>query len=308
MASDPTLSPGQYSLGLDGGDPNAFIYGAGANGIQIAQTETDTGTMTVQDQPVVGHDGLLFGVDTLPGMVITQSGQVWMPGQTAAALDAYSALAGVWNDPAVRLANGAVQVFRSYYKTSDVTRRCYGRGRKIMPAYGNSFQGLVPFTAQFQAADNNWYEDTPSSITLTQVPSFPGGLTFPVTPPFQWAQQGNYQQNTLDNTGSMPTWPIITFAGPITSPSLGYVNTPVGISYNGRLANGQQLVIDTRPWARTALLDGASVAGALQGDPMISLQLQPGSTVVQFGGQDFTGTATCTISWYSATLAIGGST
>jgi hypothetical protein len=303
--SDPVLAPGQYSIGHDG-SPAAYVFGGGANGIQINQTETDTGTMAVQDQAVVGHDGLLFGVDTLPGMVITQNGQVWLPGESAAALDAYSALAGAWNDPTIRLVSGAVQVFRSYYKVSNVTRRCYGRGRKIMPTYGQAWQGLVPFTSQFQAADNTWYEDTQSAITLTMVPSYAGGLVFPVTPPFQWSAQTNNQNNVVANTGSIPTWPVVSFTGPISYPALSYIATPVTIGYQGVIPAGETLVIDTRPWSRSALLNGASVAGALTGDPMIMLQLQPGSTEVLFTGQDFTGTSTCLVQWRTATAAIGG--
>jgi hypothetical protein len=119
--------------------------------------------------------------------------------------------------------------------------------------------------------------------------------------------QTNYSQNTAVNTGSLPTWPVITFYGPVSYPVLTYVNTPVAVGYNGILTALQSLVIDTRPWARTALLGGVSVAGALTGSPMIAMQLQPGSVVCRLGGQDTTGTARCVITWRSATLSIGGS-
>jgi len=305
--ADPTLTPGQYSIGKEGSS-SAFVYGAGANNIQIQSTATDTGTVNVQDQSVVGHDGLSFGIDTLPGMVITQSGlAMTTPATGSVAMDAYSALAGAWNDPSVRLANGTVQVLRAYYKGSTVVRRCYGRGRKIQPTYGQVFQGLVPFAAQFQAADTTWYEDAASSVTLSTVPSFFGTLTPPLTPPYQLANTNNYRQNVATNTGSLPTWPVFTFKGPSTNPSLLYVNTPVSIGYTGTLKSTDTLVIDTRPWARTALLNGSSVAGLLSGSAMIAMQLQPGSTTIQYGGQDPNGSSTVTMTWRSATLAIGGS-
>ena len=306
--ADPTLATGQYSIGRDG-SATAFVYGRGANSIQIQNTATDTGTMTVQDQAVVGHDGMLFGIDTQPGMVVTQTGFAFTsPAQQALALDAYSALAGVWNDPAIRLADGAVQVLRALYPGSNVTRRAYGRGRKIMPTYGTVFQGVVPFTAQFQCADGIWYEDVQQTLNLTQVPSFKSTLVTPWSPPLQIAATNNYQQNAIVNTGSLPTWPVITFNGPVSYPGITYVNTPVSIGYNGILRNGDTLVIDTRPWVRSAMLNGnTSVAGFLTGNPMISLQAQPGATVVRFTGQDYTGTSTCVISWRNATAAIGGS-
>jgi hypothetical protein len=310
--ADPTLQAGQYSIGTDGSS-SAFVYGGTqasgfANSIQIASTAVETGTVNVQDQATVGQDGLSFGVDTLPGMVITQQGQAYSPSAVSAALDAYSALSGAWNAPSVRLAYGTVQVLRAWYRGSSVVRRTYGRGRKIIPSYGMVNQGLVPFTAQFQSADNTWYEDVKSSLTLTSVPSFRGTLSPPWTPPLQLAATSNYQQNTLVNTGSLPTWPVITFNGPVSYPGVTFVNTPVAIGYQGILASGASLVIDTRPWARTALLNsGASAAGYLTGSPMLSMQVQPGATVVHYSGQDFTGQSSVVITWRSATLSIGGS-
>lgn len=309
--ADPALVTGQYSIGHDGG-ASSLVYGGRpgtiANNLYVNTTETDTGSPAVQDQAVVGHDGMLFGIDTLPGMVITQSGYAMIQGSPAAAMDAYSALAGVWNDPTIRLADGAVQVLRGFYPYSNVVRRCYGRGRKIMPTYGLVNQGIVSWTAQFQCADNTWYEDVQNSVTLTMVPSyFGGGLTPPVTPPYRLTSQTNFQQSVINNTGSLPTWPVITFHGPIAFPTLTYVNTPVTVGYNGTIASGATLVIDTRPWARTALLNGTSVAGALTGSAMISLQAWPGQTLLKMGGQDYTGTSVCTVAWRSATLAIGGS-
>jgi hypothetical protein len=207
--ADPVLTSGQYSIGADGSSA-AFVYGGTgpyANSIQVSSTAVDTGTVSVQDQAIVGQDGLLFGVDTLPGMVVTQTGQAYSRPAVAAAMDAYSALSAAWNVPAVRLADGAVQVLRAYYRGSAVVRRTYGRGRKIIPTYGLVNQGLVPFTAQFQSADNTWYEDVKSSLTLTASPSFRGSLTTPWTPPLALTATTNYQQNTLVNAGPLPTCP-----------------------------------------------------------------------------------------------------
>jgi hypothetical protein len=306
--ADPTLATGQYSIGHDG-SASAFVYGRGASSIQVQNTSTDTGAVVVQDQAVTGHDGMLFGIDTLPGMVVTQTGFAYTsPAQGALAMDAYSGLAGAWNDPTIRLANGAVQVLRAYYPGSNVVRRCYGRGRKIMPTMGMVYMGVVPFTAQFQAADNTWYEDVPTVLNLTQKPSFFGTITPPLTPPYQLSASNIFQQNAIVNTGSLPTWPVISFTGPISYPGLTYVNTPISIGYNGILKSTDTLVIDTRPWARTAMLNTTtSVAGLLTGSPMISLQAQSGATIVRFTGQDNTGQAVCAVTWRNAMLAIGGS-
>lgn len=306
--AEPALAQGQYSIGTEmpGGDPASVVYGWGTP-LLVQNTSADTGSMATQDQAVTGHDGQLFGVDTLPGMTVTQTGLAYVNANGIAAMDAYNALAGKWNDPVARLTFGAMQILRARYPVSSVTRRTYGRGRKIMPVYGQANQGAVPWTAQFQSADCTWYSDVESTLTLATVPSFAGTLTFPLTPPFPWASQLNYQQNLAVNTGSMPTWPVITFTGPIVTPGLVYVNTPVAIGYQGNLAAGVSLVIDTRPWARTAKIGTASVAGLLTGNPMIALQMQPGATLLRITGSDPTGQATCAVKWRSAFQAIGGS-
>jgi hypothetical protein len=310
------ITAGQYQITRSDGS-NAFAYGFGANGIQVASTQTDTGTINVQDQAVTGHDGMLFGIDTLPGMVITQTGYAYTsPATGQAALNAYSALAAAWNDPVVRLAYGSVQILRAFYQGAAGIRRCYGRGRKIMPAYGQVFQGLVPFTSQFQCADNTWYSDAAYSVTLTNWGSGASGLgtaglLLPNTPPFPVPARPYTSGGVISNAGTLPTWPVFTFTGPLANPSVAYTGTPVAIGWSGTLNGGQTLVIDTRPWARTALIGGASAAGALTGSAMIAMQAQPGATQVAFTASrpySTTTPGTCVIQWRNATLAIGGST
>ena len=309
--AEPTLALGQYSIGTEmtGGDPATVIFGYGTSNL-VQNTAVDPGNPATQDVAVTGHDGQQFGIDTLPGMQVTQTGLSYINANGKGALDAYGVLAAKWMDPLVRLTPDAVQILRAFYPVSAVTRRCYGRGRRIAPTYGLANQGAVPWTSIFQASDTAWYSDTESSLTLTTVPSFLGTLAFPVTPPFAWAAQANFQQNTIVNTGPSATWPVITFTGPangqLVTPSLAYVNTPVSVGYQGSLKPGDSLVIDTRPWKRTALLNGASVAGLLTGNPMIAMQLQPGSTLAKLSGTDYTGTATCVIRWRNAWQAIGG--
>jgi hypothetical protein len=306
----PDITAGQYQITRSDGS-NAFAYGSGANSIQVATTQTDTGTITVQDQPVTGHDGMLFGIDTQPGMVLTHTGYAMTtPATGSSAMNAYSALAGCWNDPVVRLSYGSVQVLRAFYRGASAIRRCYGRGRKIMPAYGQVFQGLVPFTAQFQAADNTWYSDTQFSITLSNYPVSNAGLVLPSTPPHLPPSQPYTTAGVIANAGSLPTWPVFVITGPVTNPVITYTGTPVSIGYTGTLTAGQVLTIDTRPWARTAVIGTLSAAGALSGSALISMQAQPGATVVQFTGTAPAGRSTtpgtCTIQWRNATLAIGG--
>lgn len=302
------LTSGQYQISrLDGS--NAVTYGMGAGYIYIDGTTVNPGTINVQDQPVVGHDGLLFGEDTMPGMLVGQTGKAWTsPSQGALAMDAYSVLASAWNDPQIRLQDNAVQVLRAYYRGSAVVRRCYGRGRQIAPTYGQVYQGLVPFQAAFQCADNNWYDDAQSSVTVTISPHYVKTVA-PLRPPVSLVPESLVNKATVLVTGNLPTWPVITITGPVQNPQVTFLNTPVTIGWTGTLGYGQSLVIDTEPWARTFSIGAASAAGGMSGSPMIAMQLQPGSTVIEFDGVDWLGlaSATCTVAWRNAWQSIGGS-
>jgi hypothetical protein len=305
------ITAGQYQITRSTG-ANAFSYGRGQSSIQIASTQADMGSVTVQDQPVIGADGTQFGIDTLPGMVITQTGYAMTtPFTPGPAMDAYSALAAAWNDPVVRMAPGAYQVLRAFYPGAASIRRAYGRGRKIMPTYGQANQGLVPFAAQFQCADNNWYSDAQFSATISAGPVIRTGMTFPATPPVSPAQAPYSVTGVIANAGPLPTWPVFQFSGPVTNPMITYVGTPVGIGYSGTLGAADTLVIDTRPWARSCLLNGVAAAGGMAGSAMIAMQAQPGTTAVILSGSFTSGfsstQAQCVIQWRSAYPAIGGS-
>lgn len=308
--SDPALSFGQYSIGKDisGGDSSALVYGRGSNSIQAATFQIQAGAIAAQDQALVGTDGMQFGVDAQGGMVLTQTGYAYTsPATGVAAMDAYSVLAGKWNDSSVRLTNNAVQVLRASYPFSSVIRRAYGRGRAISPSLGQVFQGLVPFTAQFQAADNHWYSDTEQSTAIIIPPSLLGTFTFPATPPYQYAATTRTGIGAATVGGVVATWPRIVFSGPCTNPSLTFLGSGLTIGYSGTITLGQPLIIDTRPWYRSATISGGSAAGGLTGTSLINCQLQVGSQQFQYAAQDFSGVSQCTIFWRNAWLLPGGS-
>lgn len=298
-----TLAAGQYQLIRDDGT-KSLIYGAGAGAIQVVDTSYSPGTMTVGDQQIVGHDGVLPGVDTQAGAVLSQDGIALVPPGTGyAALDAYDALSAIWNDPVIRLSSGRYQVLRMNYRGSLVTRRLYGRGRAITPVYGQVVSGAVPWTGQFQCLDNNVYDDATLTVSLQATPvRVPVAPSRPPTvlPPAYYGASG-----VLTIGGTVPTWPVITMHGPAVNPVLSFPGTAITIGYTGTIASGHSLTIDTRPWQRTFLLGSASAAGAMNGSPMIALQLWPGTTMAVYTVAS--GASLCTISWNNAVQALGGS-
>jgi len=304
------ITSGQYQIVRSDGT-GAVTYGMGAGFIQIDSTTPDSGSVNVQDQPVVGHDGLLFGVDTLPGMVVTQTGKAYTsPSQGSLALDAYSVLASAWNDPYTRLVNNSYQVLRAFYRGSSVIRRAYGRGRKITPTMGLVYTGQVPFVAQFQCADNNWYDDAATTVVIPiQARGF-SSIIAPVKLPTTTIPRNLQNLVAVLNSGTLPTWPVFQITGPIQNPSVTYENYPLNIGYTGKVGPGQTLVIDTRPWVRSMVIGTASAAGGMFGSSaLIGMQLPVGQTIVKYEGLDYLGvsTSTCSVVYRRAWQSIGGS-
>jgi hypothetical protein len=296
------LIPGQYQL-----DSNA-PFGSYADYVQIEDVSVDPGSAITQNTPLVGEDGLQFGIDTHTGLLVTFTGHVWSAGGTPLqAMDAWNAWSGQWNDYAVRLQNNVMSQLRCYHPMSNVIRNLYGRPQQCNAVLAEASQGYIAFTASFQAADPNFYSDTLSQLSINQLPADTGGFISPFTPPLMVASNTTTQNTLALNTGSLPTWPIIQFIGPVAYPALSYVNTPVNIGYNGIIGAGQILTIDTRPWARTALLNGLSVAGNLTGDRMVNMRLFTGGTVFSYSGQDPYGESSCVVTWQNANAHIGGS-
>lgn len=163
----------------------------------------------------------------------------------------------------------------------------------IAPA-GAASAAIVPTYADATpAAGDVVYIDDVRLIELS-------GFTFPLTFALQLTGTSKRASGVL-NSGDLETWPVITFNGPVTNPSVAYVGTALKLSVNTTLAVGQSLTIDTRPWVRTVTrTGGGSLAGRLSGNRMAEMALPPGTTIVAFRGQDNTGIATCSIRWRDA--------
>lgn len=135
-----------------------------------------------------------------------------------------------------------------------------------------------------------------------------GGFAPPATPPLVLGGTAD-TANAAVNSSARASWPVITFAGPVTNPQLAYPLAGKWLQLVTALAAGQTATVDTRPWQRSVLRnDGASLAGTVRGNLLRDLAFPAGSTVVRFSGQDPTGTCRCTVTWRPVTGSIGGST
>lgn len=277
--SDPVLSSGQYSI-------DGLVFGAGQT-VTIAKTEIQPGSPVAQDLQLLNNDGRRFGFDVNSGMAIAFTGQAFQQGGTGAAqMGAYDAFAAAWETKNTRWTPAAVSTLRMKYPGSTVTRRVYGRGRSCTPVLGMVTQGLIPFTADFECADNVFYGDVLQSFTLGTAFAFTGGgVAPPLTPPvalaavqtadnmvpaadsdFELPWTGNWTaQNLISSLGQSTDWAltgsysmkaVVTGAG---NAVVKYVNLSVlaGLSYQAslyvRVSSGSGTATVTGQWLNGAL-------------------------------------------------------
>ncbi len=108
-------------------------------------------------------------------------------------------------------------------------------------------------------ADDPFWAADPVRITAGEVE--PVDFIDPAgAPPFHITGGRGLSGLTIDNPGDIAAWPVWEAVGPHPDLTVGiggaFIECPV-------LEEGQQLVIDTSPWVRTALVDGVDVTASL---------------------------------------------
>jgi hypothetical protein len=113
--------------------------------------------------------------------------------------------------------------------------------------------GAFEFSVQVTAPDPLRYSAELRTATCP-LPSSAGGVKFPLSFPLDFGPGSSGGRLSLDNAGTVATWPTWRISGPCADPVI--VNTQTGeeLAFQIRLAAGEVLVVDTD--ARTVLLQG----------------------------------------------------
>jgi hypothetical protein len=125
------------------------------------------------------------------------------------------------------------------------------------------------------------------------------GITFPIAAwPLDFGQP-NDGSMTLNNAGTVTTWPVWTITGPCVQPVVRNAGTGDSLGFGLTLYGGDVLVVDVA--ARTIRLNGASRRGALL-PGSIWFGLPPGGTGVEFDAQRTDTPAVLSAAWRDAWL------
>jgi hypothetical protein len=236
----PALHPFEWSFG-------GVVLGGNHSDIGLDSIDgMGTPDGRVQEDDRSADDGSFVTAQFLGPRVITLSGEIYGTDPEARAmsvLELDQAFAPAMTDgPLYLLLGDGVLKFVMAKRTKG-------------PTYGVVKEGSTSFitwTVELEAGDPRIYEADQRDITL-RPPIGITGLVFPLTFPLDFGDEGTGLANAV-NIGTMPTYPVVTFHGPITNPTI--VNTTTGerLEVDLGLPAGSTLVVDFA--ARSILLNG----------------------------------------------------
>lgn len=289
------MNHGQWRLIYPGTD---YTFGTGDLPV-FNQKSPEIGTPEVQaadtDRPQ--SDGRAFGVDFYGGQSISFDLGVRAPSD-AEVRDVVAQFRNIWRADAVRMTPGAVAELRCQYAGRE--RGVFGRPRRFSPDFSDAaVNRYVQVLADFTCADDVFYGTADEAISFGIVPPSGGGLIAPLASPLATTLSSDRSQG-IHVVTEAPAWPVVTIYGPVTNPGFN-IGENIRMEVRVTLTEGEYVVIDTRPWARTALRNGTStVAGAVRGTRLSKASVLSGAYEVGFRGLDPTGTARIKVAWRRA--------
>lgn len=261
----------------------------------VFETAPDLGARAISNEDAARPrgDGRSFGQDYVDGRTITF--ELAVPGNDEEeARQRLGALSRAWRADSVRLSSGAVATLES-----DRGRVTFGRPRRFASAEEWLPQGLALVTADFETSEDAWYgPEQRADVSLVPAPG--GGLVAPLAAPLATTATSD-RSRVFTVGGELNTWPVFEVAGPITNPVVEIVGV-LSMEFRTTLAEGETLVADSRPFARSILRNGASIAGTLapRATRLSQAALAPGRYELVLRGTSEPGTARAAVRWRDA--------
>lgn len=269
-----------------------------ASQVTIGEVDRD-----VQDSPHPSADTLLMGRDLLRGFTLQFESQILREEPITAspwnsALDLYGAFAAAWRADAIRLIPGEYAILANLERE----RLVYGRPRGIAPKTKMLRKGYYDFQFDFDSITPDFFDTTEKVATITPVPGSTGRLVSPLIAPIT-TTTGTEDVEATVNEGTLAAWPVIEFHGPGTASSvelLDGVDVMWQLRIPDRIKFDEVLTVDTRPWRRSATLNGQPANGMVRGNRLVDCRIPVGAFDIRYKVKDTTGTAQAVIRWRDA--------
>lgn len=157
--------------------------------------------------------------------------------------------------------------------------------------------GLIKSQIMMFCPDPRYYDSTLNALVLT-IPAVSGGRTYNRTYNLTYSPTSAANQGTVLNAGNIYSSPVFTIQGPITNPTIGYVEGNVYLSVTTTLSASDVLVIDMA--ARLVTLNG-SAARNLVASYSEWWEIPANTTAtVNFSGSGTSLATTATVNWRNA--------
>ncbi|MFD9905122.1 phage distal tail protein [Streptomyces sp. NPDC059063] len=254
--------------GLESSDANRPSGHGGWPGTQWAQPRTVTAQLWLAPDPGGGPQAALAALRALRAATAVRDEEDWL---------------------AVRLYGETLAV------RARVTQRVVPTDRQFLT------NRLAKATLQWKAMDPRRYESVARRATVG-LPRREPGLTWPLTWPLGWGTPGSTGDVTVENAGSAPAHPLITFTGPCATPRLANHSDGTWLEYDLGLAQGDVLEVDTAEG--TVLFNGTASrrhTATVGSVPEELFTLSPGASRLSFRAESGdVEQASATVAWRSA--------
>jgi hypothetical protein len=264
--------------------------------------EVGSPEITTDDTRRPRSDGISFGVDYRGGVTITFALAV-VADDEEGAREVAASFKRAWRGDVVRRSPGSTATLRS--RLGAKVREVYGRPRRFAQDDTHAPEGIILLTVDFQCVNDVAYSPDETLAIVSLVPPSSGGLTGSLAAPLTTVAPSSVPGG-IEVGGDLEAWPVVEVEGPITNPTIQVTNT-WSATLRLDVADGDAIVVDSRPWRRTITRrsDGASFAGRLTPSsvPLSGMGLEPGDYEIALRGTDATGTSSMRFSWrdtYSA--------
>lgn len=250
-------------------------------------------TVTLGNKPRNSGDGSYPGNGRRPERVITWAFQMHPEASGfATAVAAVEQMAAT-----VRDATEHPLVIADRTATRMVYAKC---SRLAMPRDRLFAAGIVKCGLQWVASNPAKLGLVEQSVTIAAPSVGSGGLAYPLAYPLTYGTAGSPSNATCTNDGPEPADPVLTFAGPLTTPKVVNSTLTRALEFDIILGPGQTLTVDVG--RGSVLLDGVTDRLTSRTNfsvPVRAFQLDPGDNNLTLLAASFGAGAQLTVAWRS---------
>lgn len=263
---------------------NGVSFGVGTN-IQVLQSSglEDLPTVRSNDVNRPRDTGEFIGLDFSGGRDVTVDLLLL---DTAGAADLYTTIQAL-QTATVPIQSGTLPL--TFQVPGRINRQVNARPRRrSIPVNVDYSVRYVKASVEFHCADPRIYDVNISTLALN-LPVVSGGLSWPLHWPLSWGTATS-GAGTATNAGNVNTRAVVTFAGPLTAPSIKNATTGQTWACSAVLNNGDSLVVDFDQ--KTVLLNGTASRYSTIATGSVWWEIVPGANSIIYSASAGTGTAT----------------